>query len=55
MPTSVDILAAQFEITILADNPSQNNLTSKPVVKAFDDTLQEKIQVFGKDILLNNN
>jgi len=52
MPISVDILAAQFEIKVLSDNPTQKNLTSKPVIKAFDDILQQDIQVFGQEVLL---
>lgn len=53
MPISVDVLAAQFEVKVLSDNPTQKNLTSKPVIKAYDDVLQQDIQVFGQEALLN--
>jgi len=53
MPISVDVLATQLEIKVLSDNPTQQNLTSKPVIKAFDDVLQQDIQVFGQEVLLD--
>ncbi|MFA7314887.1 MAG: hypothetical protein WC025_03085 [Candidatus Magasanikbacteria bacterium] len=55
MPISVDVLATQFEVKMLSDNPTQKNLTSKPFVKAFDDVLQQDIQVFGQEVLLNSS
>ncbi|MFA7245263.1 MAG: hypothetical protein WC070_03740 [Candidatus Magasanikbacteria bacterium] len=53
MPTSVDILAAHFDVSILKENPSQKNLTSKPVIKANDETLNQEIRVFGQEIILS--
>ena len=52
MPISVDVLAVQFDIKILSENPSQKNLTSKPSVEAYDEVLQQGIKVYGKEILL---
>lgn len=53
MPTSVDVLAMQFSVVILKDNPSQKNLTSKVTVKAKDKVSGVDIIKVGDEILLN--
>ncbi|MBD3310939.1 MAG: hypothetical protein GF349_00380 [Candidatus Magasanikbacteria bacterium] len=53
MPTSLDVLALQFDITILEDDPTQTNLTSKVKFKALDKVTGKEIILMGDEILLN--
>jgi len=55
MPISVDVLAVQFDVTILSENPTQKNLTSKPVVTAFDNIIQQDLKIFGQELILVNS
>ncbi len=52
MPLGIDVLAAQFDITLVHDNPSQSQLMSKSVLQAIDTVLDESISGVGDAILL---
>jgi len=52
MPTSVDVLALQFNIILNKKNPSQANLTSKVKGTIFDEMLGEQFFIIGNEILL---
>lgn len=53
MPTSVDVLALQFEVVLNSKNPSQTNLASKVRFKAKDIITGEEIIMVGDEILLS--
>lgn len=52
MPTSVDVLALQFAVTLETENPSQTNLTSKVRFTATDVVTGETITLVGDEVLL---
>ncbi|MCF6276849.1 MAG: hypothetical protein L3J07_03320 [Candidatus Magasanikbacteria bacterium] len=51
MPTSIDVLALQFNIILNQKNPSQTNLTSKVRGTAVDDVTGEQLFIVGDEIL----
>jgi len=53
MPTTLDVIALQFSVTLKSKNPSQTNLTSKVIFEATDTITNEQILMMGKEILLN--
>lgn len=53
MPKSIDVLALQFELSSLVDNPSQTNLTSKVKVSAYDNDIGQEFTIVGDEILIN--
>ncbi|OGH69584.1 MAG: hypothetical protein A3C90_01325 [Candidatus Magasanikbacteria bacterium RIFCSPHIGHO2_02_FULL_51_14] len=53
MPTSVDVLAFQFDAVLNSKNPSQTNLASKVRFKATDVITGQEIILAGDEILLN--
>lgn len=54
MPTSVDILALQFDVKLNKENPSQKNLTSRVRGKATDIVTGKEIELIGDEVLLGN-
>ncbi|MFA6427814.1 MAG: hypothetical protein WCW16_05275 [Candidatus Magasanikbacteria bacterium] len=52
IPLSSDVLAMQFDVEIVTDNPTQTNLTSKVKVQALDTVLNQQITGEGEEILL---
>lgn len=53
MPTSVDVLALKFSLTINQKNPSQTNLTSKVKIKVVDTVAGQNIILAGDEVLLD--
>ncbi len=52
MPTSVDVLALEFQFIINKKNPTQKNLTSKVKVQATDSITGKQIFLLGDEVLL---
>lgn len=52
MPLDVDVLAMQFSLTRLENNPTQKSLTSKVKVKALDTSTNKEINFTGEEITL---
>ncbi|HRH23144.1 MAG TPA: hypothetical protein PK295_00745 [Candidatus Magasanikbacteria bacterium] len=52
MPTSVDILSAQFPVILKVDNPTQKDLTSKVRMSADDQTTNVTIKKVGDGVTL---
>ncbi len=52
MPVGLDVLAAQFEIILLNENPSQSHLVSKVKVSAEDVASGKTIHMVGDEIVL---
>lgn len=52
MPVGLDVLAAQFEIVVNEENPSQSHLVSKVKVSAMDTASGQIMHVVGDEILL---
>ncbi|PLX28395.1 hypothetical protein C0581_02600 [Candidatus Parcubacteria bacterium] len=52
MPADVDVLAMQFSFTLLSENPTQTQLTSKARLSAEDGVIESGIVRVGDEILL---